>query len=107
MSRTITTLKDLKHDETHKIKTTISTLTKQITSLKIDEFKNARYITALENQIRELATQLKEVKQTPKLDLTSILKEINEDTQKKNGMTDLEIKAMDKQITQKIKNLMS
>ena len=35
----------------------------------INEFKNSRYIEALEAQIKELSTQLKQLKQEPNLTL--------------------------------------
>ena len=75
--------------------------------LKINEFKNSRYIEALEAQIKELSTQLKQLKQEPKFDLTTILREINDDTLKARGLSKKEIDDLDKEIEQKIKGLIS
>ena len=105
-SRTFTTLQDVKNDDEAKIKNTINTLSIKIKELKINEFKNTRYINALEEQVKQLSAQLKELKQTPKLDLTSILRDVNETTLKEKGMSREEIKAFDEEIEQKIKSLM-
>ena len=101
------TLTELKQNDENKIKTTILSLTNQIRELKINEFKNSRYIEALENQIKELSTQLKQLKQEPKFDLTTILREINDDTLKARGLSKKEIDDLDKEIGQKIKGLIS
>lgn len=103
----IVTLTDLKHDDEQKIKTTLGVLQKKINQLKIDEFKNKRYIEALEKQVKDLSKQLKEIKQEPKLNLVNILREVNEDTMKEQGMTKKEIEDLDKEIEQKIKGLMT
>ena len=106
-SRTFTTLQDVKNDDEQKIRNTINTLSNKIKELKINEFKNKRYINALEEQIKQLSTQLKELKQTPKLDLTAILRDINETTAKEQGMSKSDMEALDKEIEQKIKSLMN
>lgn len=105
MSR-ITTLTDLKQNDTDKIKATMLTLRDTINKLKIDEFKNKRYISALERQIVELSNQLKSLKETPQIDLVSILREINDDTIKNSNMTKSQILELDNEISQKIKNLL-
>ena len=106
MMSKITTLQDLKTSDENKIKKTIATLNEQIKTLSINEFKNKRYIQALETQIRTLAVQLKEIKQEPKLDLTSILRDVNEDRMKSRGMSKKEIDEFDDYVNQKIKDLM-
>ena len=101
------TLTELKQNDENKIKTTILTLTNQIRELKINEFKNSRYIEALEAQIKELSNQLKQLKQEPKFDLTTILREINDETLKARGLSKKEMEDLDKEIETKIKGLMS
>ena len=101
------TLTELKQNDENKIKTTILSLTNQIRELKINEFKNSRYIEALEAQIKELSNQLKQLKQEPKFDLTTILREINDETMKARGLSKKEMEDLDKEIETKIKGLMS
>ena len=101
------TLTELKQNDENKIKTTIVSLTNQIRELKINEFKNSRYIEALEAHIKELSNQLKQLKQEPKFDLTTILREINDETMKARGLSKKEIDDLDKEIETKIKGLMS
>ncbi len=101
------TLTELKQNDENKIKTTIVSLTNQIRELKINEFKNSRYIEALEAQIKELSNQLKQLKQEPKFDLTTILREINDETMKARGLSKKEMEDLDKEIETKIKGLMS
>jgi predicted nucleic acid-binding Zn-ribbon protein len=102
----MTTLTDLNNRDDDKIKTTIIQLSTQIKNLKVDEFKNKRYITALEEQIKKLSIQLKEINQKPKFDITSILKEINEESVKEKGLTKEQILQLDNDIEKKIKMLM-
>lgn len=102
----IMTLTDLKQSDEQKIKNTIMTLNNQVRDLKIDEFKNKRYISALEEQIKQLSKQLKQLNQKPQLDIVGVLKELNDATVKERGLTKEEIDKLDKQIEQKIKELM-
>jgi hypothetical protein len=100
------TITDLRRNDENKIRTTITSLSNQVKTLRVDEYKNKRYINALEEQIRKLATQLKEIKQEPKIDITSILKEVNEDALKSRGLTKQQIQEVDDDIQQKIKSLL-
>ena len=106
MSR-IVTLTDVKKSDETKLKETIETLVNRINDLKINEFKNKRYITALEYQVKELMSQLKKAKSTPRFDLTSILKEINNNTLQSHGLSNKEIEEFDKEIEQKINKLLN
>ena len=105
MSR-IMTITDLKNNDDNKIKSTILSLSNQIKNLKVDEFKNKRYIEALENQIRIMAAKLKELNQKPQVNILDILKDINEQTAKEKGMTKQDIKELDEDIEAKLKLLM-
>jgi hypothetical protein len=105
MSR-IMTITDLKNNDDNKIKSTILSLSNQIKNLKVDEFKNKRYIEALENQIRLMAAKLKELNQKPQVNILDILKDINEQTAKEKGMTKQDIKELDEDIEAKLKLLM-
>tara|TARA_R110000822_G_C14917864_1_gene451027 strand:+ start:210 stop:518 length:309 start_codon:yes stop_codon:yes gene_type:complete len=100
------TITDLKNNDDNKIKSTILSLSNQIKNLKVDEFKNKRYIEALENQIRLMAAKLKELNQKPQVNILDILKDINEQTAKEKGMTKQDIKELDEDIEAKLKLLM-
>lgn len=102
----IITLTDLNNTKENKIKKTIMELSTQINTLKISKLKNKRYIEALEQQVRNLAVQLKDIKQEPKFDLTTILRDINNETMKERGLSKKEIEDIDNEIDQKIKSLM-
>jgi len=84
------------------LKAYVLELTKKLSEANLSEFKDKRYITALENQIKKMSSQLKE----PSGDFTSMLRELNNATIKDRNYSKEQIEALDLEIDKKINDLL-
>ena len=106
MSR-IMTLTECKANDEAMIKNTIIELNKKILELKVDEFKDKRYIEALESQVKTMNEQLKKFKvEAQPINFTSILKDVNDNIAKDRGLTKQQINDIDEDIKKRLSKLM-